>query len=58
MVAGIGEETMMQSMNGKEKGAARAERTLAWFSRNRRIARDFERYAQSAAAFISLAMIR
>jgi transposase len=27
------------------------ERTLAWISRNRRLARDFERYAQSAAAF-------
>ena len=34
------------------------ERTLAWISRNRRLARDFERYAQSAAAFIRLAMIR
>jgi transposase len=34
------------------------ERTLAWISRNRRLARDFERYARSAAAFIRLAMIR
>ena len=34
------------------------ERTLAWISRNRRLARDFERYAQSAVAFIRLAMIR
>jgi transposase len=34
------------------------ERTLAWISRNRRVARDFERYARSAAAFIRLAMIR
>lgn len=34
------------------------ERTLAWISHNRRLARDFERYAQSAAAFIRLAMIR
>jgi hypothetical protein len=34
------------------------ERTLAWISRNRRLARDFECYAQSAAAFIRLAMIR
>ncbi len=34
------------------------ERTLAWISRNRRLARDFERYAQSTAAFIRLAMIR
>jgi transposase len=33
------------------------ERTLAWISRNRRLAGDFERYAQSAAA-IRLAMIR
>jgi transposase len=34
------------------------ERTLAWISRNRRLARDFERYAKTAAAFIRLAMIR
>jgi transposase len=34
------------------------ERTLAWISRNRRLGRDFERYARTAAAFIRLAMIR
>jgi transposase len=34
------------------------ERTLAWISRNRRLARDFERYARTAAAFVRLAMIR
>jgi transposase len=34
------------------------ERTLAWISRNRRLARDFERHARSVAAFIRLAMIR
>ena len=34
------------------------ERTLAWISRNRRLARDFERYATSVAAFFRLAMIR
>ncbi len=34
------------------------ERTLAWISHNRRLARDFERYARSAAAFVQLAMIR
>ena len=34
------------------------ERTLAWISRNRRLARDYERYARTAAAFIRLAMIR
>ena len=34
------------------------ERTLAWISHNRRLARDFERYARSAVAFIRLAMIR
>jgi transposase len=34
------------------------ERTLAWISRNRRLARDFERYASTVAAFIRLAMIR
>jgi transposase len=34
------------------------ERTLAWISHNRRLARDFECYARTAAAFIRLAMIR
>ena len=34
------------------------ERTLAWISRNHRLARDFERYAHTVAAFIRLAMIR
>jgi hypothetical protein len=34
------------------------ERTLAWISHNRRLARDFERYARFAAAFVRLAMIR
>ena len=34
------------------------ERTLAWISRFRRLARDFERYAKSVGAFIRLAMIR
>jgi transposase len=34
------------------------ERTFAWISRNRRLARDFERYASTFAAFIRLAMIR
>jgi hypothetical protein len=28
------------------------ERTFAWISRNRRLARDFERYATTVAAFI------
>jgi putative transposase len=35
-----------------------AERTLAWISRNRRLSRDFERYARTVTAFIRLAMIR
>jgi transposase len=35
-----------------------AERTLAWTSRNRRLARDYERHARKAAAFVRLAMIR
>ena len=30
------------------------ERTFAWISRNRRLARDFERYAATVAAFIRL----
>jgi transposase len=34
------------------------ERTLAWISRNRRLARDFERYATTVVAFVRLAMIR
>jgi transposase len=34
------------------------ERTLAWISRNRRLSRDFERYARTVTAFIRLAMIR
>ena len=34
------------------------ERTFAWISRNRRLARDFERYATTVSAFIRLAMIR
>jgi transposase len=34
------------------------ERTFAWITRNRRLARDFERYATTVAAFIRLAIIR
>src|SRR5271156_1850323 len=34
------------------------ERTIACISRNRRLARDFERYARTVAAFVRLAMIR
>lgn len=34
------------------------ERTFAWLSRNRRLARDFERHACTVVAFIRLAMIR
>jgi len=34
------------------------ERTFAWISRNRRLARDFERYATTVVAFVRLAMIR
>lgn len=34
------------------------ERTSAWISRNRCLARDFERYAATVAAFVRLAMIR
>jgi transposase len=33
------------------------ERTFAWISRNRRLARDCERYASTVAAFVRLAMI-
>jgi transposase len=34
------------------------ERTLAWISTCRRLAKDFERHARKAVAFIRLAMIR
>ena len=34
------------------------ERTSSWISRNRRLARHFERYPTTVAAFIRLAMIR
>jgi putative transposase len=34
------------------------ERTFAWISRNRRLARDYERLAQSSEAFLYVAMIR
>jgi putative transposase len=34
------------------------ERSFAWISRNRRLMRDFERYARTVAAFVRLAMIR
>ena len=34
------------------------ERTFAWLSRFRRLAKDVERYAKTAVAFIRLAMIR
>jgi len=34
------------------------ERTLAWISRNRRLMREFERYAKTVAAFIRLATIK
>ena len=34
------------------------QRTFAWVSRNRRLARDFERYAATVVAFIRIAMIR
>jgi transposase len=34
------------------------ERTIGWISHHRRLARDFERHARCAAAFVRLAMIR
>ena len=34
------------------------ERTFAWATRYRRLARDFERYARTVVAFFRLAMIR
>jgi transposase len=38
--------------------ASITERTNAWISRNRRLARDYERVAESSEAFIYIAMIR
>ncbi|MBB5691886.1 transposase [Roseomonas alkaliterrae] len=34
------------------------ERTIGWISRNRRLARDFERHCRIATAFVRMAMIR
>jgi transposase len=34
------------------------ERTNAWISLNRRLMRDFERYARTVAGFVRLAMIK
>jgi transposase len=34
------------------------ERTIGWISRNRRLARDFERHRRTACAFVRMAMIR
>jgi transposase len=34
------------------------ERTFAWITRNRRLARDYERLAESSEAFVYVAMIR
>jgi transposase len=34
------------------------ERSFAWISRNRRLTRDFERYARTVATLMRLAMIR
>ncbi|MEO3476025.1 transposase, partial [Roseomonas sp. CAU 1739] len=34
------------------------ERTIAWISHNRRLARDFERHCRIATAFVRTAMIR
>ena len=34
------------------------ERSFAWAARFRRLARDYERHARKAAAFVRLAMIR
>ncbi len=34
------------------------ERTIGWISRNRRLARDFERHCHIAAAFVRMPMIR
>jgi putative transposase len=34
------------------------ERTLAWFGRNRRLAKDFEKLAETLATFVALASIQ
>lgn len=43
------------SPSGPSDGLAN---TLGWISRSGRLARDFERYARTVAAFVRLAMIR
>ena len=59
-----GLETEIVKRSDHAKGFVRlpkrwiVERTFAWLSRFRRLARDFERYARTVAAFIHLAMIR
>jgi hypothetical protein len=43
--------------NGKTAASPRVvERSFAWFSRDRRSTRNFERYARTVAAFVRLAM--
>jgi hypothetical protein len=51
-------QQVRQPRNVDGDAARFVERTFAWISRNRRLARDFERYATTVAAFIRLAMIR
>jgi transposase len=34
------------------------ERTVSWFGRNRRIAKDYENLAETLAAFVTLACIQ
>ena len=57
MEAGDCEAIRCQRLRGLPKRWI-VERTFAWISRDRRLARDFERYAATVAAFVRLAMIR
>jgi hypothetical protein len=55
----LGEDIRTSPDTGGDHAAVEGDqRTLAWMSHNRRLARDFELYARSVTAFIRLAMIR
>jgi putative transposase len=66
-MAAIATDWSFQAVRRPQRGAAGftplprrwvVERTFAWLSRCRRLARDFERLHTTAIAFIHLAMIR
>ena len=62
--AGVGSRSMIRHLTPRRPRSIESvkrwivERTFAWIARNRRLDRDFERYASTVVAFIRLAMIR